>query len=152
MLLNRLCAPTRRASTDRLQDRLQVTHEFVVTQGAQSVGCLEELAEFFGVGQVIPNRRHDNHREDLFRYAVRRREDLIKTIVPFFTRNPLRTSKRVNFEKFAECLAIIATDEHLSRDGSLRIVAIAETMNRQRLRPELTRILRGHTPNIRDTG
>jgi hypothetical protein len=30
----------------------QVTHDFVVTQGAISVGCLEELRDFFGVGQV----------------------------------------------------------------------------------------------------
>jgi hypothetical protein len=28
----------------------QVTHEFVVTQGAQSVVCLHELRDFFGVG------------------------------------------------------------------------------------------------------
>ena len=35
----------------------QVSHEFVVTQGAQSVSSLHELATFFGVGQVIANRR-----------------------------------------------------------------------------------------------
>src|SRR4051812_37700334 len=29
----------------------QVTHEFVVTQGAQSLPALESLREFFGVGQ-----------------------------------------------------------------------------------------------------
>ena len=45
----------------------QVTHEFVVTQGAQSVDCLHDLREFFGVGQVIANKRYDNHREDLYR-------------------------------------------------------------------------------------
>lgn len=130
----------------------QVTHEFVVTQGAQSVSCLEDLRAFFGVGQVIANRRYDDHREHLFRYAVRRREDLINAIVPFFARYPLRTSKQRNFEKFAECLAVIAANEHLSRDGLLRIAEIAETMNRQKPRPELIGLLRGHTPNIPDTG
>ena len=34
----------------------QVAHEFAVTQGAQSVACLHELEEFFGVGQVVANR------------------------------------------------------------------------------------------------
>src|SRR5581483_4068739 len=41
----------------------QVSHAFVVTQGARSVGCLEELREFFGVGRLFANRRYDNHRE-----------------------------------------------------------------------------------------
>src|SRR5919201_6954879 len=45
----------------------QVSHDFVVTQGASSVECLETLCEFFGVGQVYVNRRHDNHRENLYR-------------------------------------------------------------------------------------
>jgi hypothetical protein len=41
----------------------QVSHEFAVTQGAKSVGCLHELREFFGVGQVLVNQRTDNHTE-----------------------------------------------------------------------------------------
>src|SRR3954462_13732348 len=48
----------------------QVAHEFAVTQGAQSVSCLQELASFFGVGQVLANKRYDNHREHLYRYVV----------------------------------------------------------------------------------
>jgi hypothetical protein len=78
-------------------------HEFVVTQGAQSVGALHELRAFFGVGQVIENRRYDHHRENLHRYVVRKRDELTETVTPFFRRHHLRTSKRDNFEKFAEC-------------------------------------------------
>ncbi len=130
----------------------QVTHEFVVTQGAQSVSCLHELRDFFGVGQVIANRRYDNHREDLFRYVVRRRADLISKIVPFFQAHTLHSSKNENFEKFARCLEWIDAGEHLSTDGLIRIVETVETMNRQKSRAELLRILRGHTPNIHDSG
>jgi hypothetical protein len=85
----------------------QVAHEFAVTQGAQSVQCLHELEEFFGVGSVIPNRRYDNHRENLYRYVVRKRADLLETIIPFFMQNPMRSSKQENFEKFAYCVALI---------------------------------------------
>ena len=35
----------------------QVSHDFVVTQSASSADCLQELREFFGVGQVYVNRR-----------------------------------------------------------------------------------------------
>lgn len=61
----------------------QVAHEFAVTQGAKSVSCLEELVDFFGVGSIIANKRYDNHKEHLYRYVVRRRRDLIETIIPF---------------------------------------------------------------------
>src|SRR5437867_5418789 len=53
----------------------QVSHEFVVTQGASSVHCLHELREFFGAGEVYVNRRYDNHREHMYRYSVTRRQD-----------------------------------------------------------------------------
>ena len=123
-----------------------------MTQGAQSVACLDELVTFFGVGQVIANRRHDKHHEHLFRYVVRRRMDLIETIIPFFRRHHMHSSKQRNFEKFAQCVEMIDAGHHLSCEGLADIAEIAETMNRQKPRTELIRILRGHTPNIQDTG
>ncbi len=130
----------------------QVAHEFAVTQGAKSVTCLEELRSFFGVGGVIANRRHDNHTEHLYRYVVRRRADLIETIIPFFRTHPLRSSKRRDFEKFATCVEVINEGGHLTREGLVSLAEIAETMNRRKPRTELIRILRGHTPEVQDTG
>ena len=130
----------------------QVAHEFAVTQGAKSVTCLHELESFFGVGGVIANRRHDNHREDLSRYVVRRRDDLIETIIPFFAAHPLHSSKRRDFEKFARCVAMIDSGIHLTHSGLADIAEIAQTMNRRKPRHQLIRILRDHTPEIQDTG
>ena len=130
----------------------QVTHEFVVTQGAQSVSVLHDLREFFGVGQVLENKRYDNHREHLFRYVVRNRNDLLETVIPFFRQHPMRTSKQQNFEKFSECLELVSAGRHLTVDGLIEIVEIAQTMNRKKPRHELIGILRGHTPDIQDTG
>jgi hypothetical protein len=128
----------------------QVAHEFAVTQGAKSVECLHRLRQFFGVGQVTVNRRYDNHKEHLYRYVVRKREDLWNEIIPFFDRYSLRTSKRNDFLKFAECLRMIRTNDHLTIGGLINIVEIAETMNRCKPRTEIIRILRDYTPNIRD--
>jgi hypothetical protein len=130
----------------------QVSHEFVVTQGAQSAAALHELEAFFGVGQVLGNKRYDNHREHLLRYVVRRRTDLIDTIIPFFRSHHLRTAKQRNFEKFSVCVELVEQGHHLSSEGLADLAEIAETMNRQKPRTDLIRILRGHTPNIRDTG
>jgi hypothetical protein len=123
-----------------------------VTQGAKSASCLWKLRDFFGVGSVGRNRRHDNHKEDLYRYSVVRRADLVDVIVPFFKEHPLRSSKRRDFEKFAKCLGIMVTGRHLEIPGLIEIAEIAETMNHRKSRRELIRILRGHTSSIQGTG
>jgi hypothetical protein len=130
----------------------QVSHDFVVTQGASSVLCLDELREFFGVGSVYVNRRYDNHREDMHMYSVHRRQDLLDRIIPFFREHPLHSAKRLDFEKFAACVEMMASGHHLSRDGLADIAEIMQTMNRRKPRHDLIRILRGHTPDIQDTG
>jgi hypothetical protein len=130
----------------------QVAHEFAVTQGARSVGCLHELASFFRVGGVIANRRHDNHTEHLYRYVVRRRADLIETIIPFFMTHRMHSSKQRDFEKFARCVEMIDRGVHRTHAGLADIAEISQTMNRKKPRDELIRILRGHTPEVQDTG
>ena len=106
----------------------QVSHEFAVTEGAKSVRCLQDLREFFRVGQIVVNRRHDNQREDLYRFVVRRRRELLETVIPFFQRFPLRSSKRADFEKFAQCVERIDQGRHLSRDGLIELALITEAM------------------------
>jgi LAGLIDADG endonuclease len=130
----------------------QVSHEFAVTQGAKSLACLHDLVEFFGVGGIPPNRRYDNHKEHLYRYGVRRRTDLIETIIPFFESHPLHSSKQRDFEKFVRCVRLIDVGAHKTHEGLVALAEITETMNRQKPRTELIRILRDHTPEVQDTG
>lgn len=125
----------------------QVAHEFAVTQGASSVSCLHELREFFGVGQVLLNTRYDNHKEHLYRFVVRKRQHLLNVILPFFRTHPLHTTKQTNFEKFARCVELVEAGHHLTREGLMEIVEIAQTMNSQKPRTEVIRILRDQTPN-----
>ena len=130
----------------------QVSHDFVVTQGARSLSCLEDLRAFFGVGFIYINKRYDNHREHMYRFSVTRRADLLGVIIPFFRANPLRSAKRSDFEKFASCVERIALGQHLTREGLASIVEVIETMNRQKPRTELIRILRDHTPGPETPG
>ena len=125
----------------------QVAHGFAVTQGAKSVECLHLLRSFFGVGWIFVNRRYDNHKENLCQYVVSKRSDLLETIIPFFERYPLRTSKHSDFMKFVKCMEVIATNAHLTVGGLLEIVKITETMNHCKPRTEMIRILRDYTPN-----
>lgn len=130
----------------------QVAHEFAVTQGVGSLSALQELQCFFGVGMLVPNRRYDNHREHLYRFVVRRRVDLVERVIPFFEANLLRTRKHADFEKFAQIVWMVDNGCHLTRGGLIEIAEIAQTMNRRKSRADLIRILRGHTPEVQDTG
>ena len=130
----------------------QVSHRFVVTQGMKSLHCLEELREFFGCGRIVVNRRQDNHREHLCQYVVSKRSDLVERVIPFFREHPLQSSKQQDFERFAACMEVIASGRHRTPGGLIEIARITETMNHQKPRHELIRILRGHTPDIPDIG
>ena len=127
--------------------RWQAQPTFVVVQSASSRDALEGLVSFFGCGKLHVNRRHDNHREDLFRYCVTRFADLRDVIVPFFQEHQLRTSKRENFDKFVKVMRLMEERRHLTVSGLIEIAEIAQTMN-HRKPSEFLRILRDHTPTI----
>jgi hypothetical protein len=125
----------------------QVQPAFAVVQGASSRQVLDDLVDFFECGGVYLNRRHDNHKEDLLRYTVNARRDLLERIIPFFRQHQLRTTKRRNFEKFVTIIEMMEGDRHLTLDGLAEIASISQTMN-HRKQSQFLRILRDHTPAI----
>lgn len=78
----------------------QTLCEFVVTQGERSKSALEAMKSYFNCGGIYINRRYDNHKYNLLRYCVRKREDLKSKIIPFFQQYPLQSAKRIQFEIF----------------------------------------------------
>jgi hypothetical protein len=109
----------------------QVQHEFSVTQAAPSRSALELVQTSFGCGSIIEQQRHDNHREPLLRFSVKRRRDLVGIVVPYFEEHPLRTAKAYDFEQFACVLQMMQRGEHLRVAGLRSIARITETMNRR---------------------
>ncbi|SRR6266545_3411400 len=109
----------------------QVQHEFSVTQAAPSRPALEVLQRVFGCGYIIENRRTDNHREQLLRFSVKRRSDLVRAVIPFFRRHPLLTAKQYDFERFCTVLSLMGEGVHLTEAGLERIAALTEQMNRR---------------------
>jgi len=130
----------------------QVSHDFAVTQGAKSLDSLKLIKDFFGVGSIYPNRRHDNHKEDLYRYVVCRRDDLLEVIIPFFQKHQLLTAKREDFKKFVQCVQLMKEKKHLTQEGIIAIAKITSTMNRGKTRTSLIRILRDYTSDPATSG
>ena len=112
----------------------QVMPEFVVTQGQKSISVLEEIKDFFGCGSIFVNRRHDNHKENIYRFCVRSLKDIHKTIIPFFQQNQLKTYKRNDFELFCKVVEMMIHRKHLTIEG---LEAIRKLKNPQRLNAEV---------------
>jgi len=127
----------------------QVAHEFAVAQGESSLACLEQMQQYFGVGGIYINKRYDNHKEHLYRYCVRKREDLTRVIIPFFEQHVLRTAKRGDFKQFAECVRLVEEGTHLTANGLIKIARITETMNHKKKKTEMIRILRNQTSALK---
>ena len=109
----------------------QAQPTFTAVQGARSEGAMHLLQQFFGCGHVGRHDWHDNHRDALVRYTVRRIADLSGRIVPFFEANPLVTAKQGDFASFATVVRMMEQGAHLEVGGLVRIAKIAETMNRR---------------------
>ena len=102
----------------------QVLPEFTVVQHERDVQLLNALKAFFGYGVVRKNHG------DRMAYRVRDRRHLVEHIVPFFLQHPLKSRKRVDFEKFRDVLRMMDAGEHLTADGIEAIRRKAEQMNR----------------------
>jgi hypothetical protein len=102
----------------------QVLPEFTVVQHERDVQLLFALKAFFGCGVVRSNHG------DRMAFRVRGQEHLLQRIIPFFVEHPLKSKKRVDFEKFRSILLIMEAGEHLTAVGVERIREIARQMNR----------------------
>ena len=103
---------------------VQVLPEFTVVQHNRDVQVLHALKAFFGCGVVRTNHG------DRMAYRVRAKEHLLKNILPFFAKHPLKSKKRVDFEKFRRVVLMMEAGHHLTADGLAEIRRITTQMNR----------------------
>ena len=106
----------------------QVLPEFTVVQHERDVQVLHAFKAYFGCGVVRTNHG------DRMAYRVRGQTHLWERIVPFFVKHPLKTKKRLDFQKFKRVLRMMQAGEHLTPQGIEKIRDIAAKMNRGWLR------------------
>ena len=112
----------------------QIMPEFILSQGEKSREVLETVKDFFKCGYISVNHRHDNHREDLYRYCVKSQADLRDKIIPFFQENALLTSKKNDFEIFSKVIDLMSKKEHLQLKGVEKIIGMIGEMNTKKKR------------------
>lgn len=68
-------------------------------------------------------------RDGVTYYEVRRVDDLVEVVIPFFERFTLRSeSKRKQFEVFRQIVEIVSRKEHLTRNGLEQIFTLRQTI------------------------
>jgi hypothetical protein len=128
----------------------QLVPEFRISQDVSRVKVLDLARDLLGCGSLRENhRRSDDH---TFVLVVRRRQDLLERVIPFFERNPLLSCKQDEFVTFAFIVRAMAGGEHLVPEGFERLAARALRMNgggryRRLHRGSESRILRDHMPS-----
>ncbi len=113
---------------------LQIMPEFILSQGQKSLSVLKKVKDYFNCGRISVNHRHDNHREDLYRFCVKSQKELRDKIIPFFKEHKLKTSKKNDFEIFSEVLELMREKQHLNNKGMIKIIKLIEAMNTKKKR------------------
>jgi LAGLIDADG endonuclease len=103
----------------------QLVPEFHVSQNGDRAQVLQLIQERLGCGRIRPNSRRDQ----ALVFVVRNRHDLLKHVIPFFERNPILSTKRADFEKFASIVRELALGHHRTDAGFRRLLELALSMN-----------------------
>jgi LAGLIDADG endonuclease len=104
----------------------QLVPEFHVSQNGDRAQVLDVIQRRFdGCGYIKSNGRKDR----ALVYVVRRRDDLIEHVIPFFERSPLLSSKQEDFEKFAAIVRSMTLGHHRTLSGFARLLDDALSMN-----------------------
>ncbi len=112
----------------RMKQKIKVIPEFHVNQSYLRISTLKEIQKYFGCGYIKFNHARRAN-DDTYVYVVRERKDLLKKIIPFFQKYPLRSIKQESFEKFAQIITMINLGKHLEKAGLIKIVNLAYQMN-----------------------
>jgi len=102
----------------------EIRPSFSVSQNNDRAQVLEMFKQHFGCGTIRPDRS-----DKTLKYEVRSVNELVERVIPHFEANPLLSSKRREFELFAEICRMMYCDKHQTREGFDRVVELALQMN-----------------------
>src|SRR5580658_991240 len=105
----------------------QLVPEFRVSQDVARFELLKLIQVTLDCGSLRENHRRSN--DHTFVLVVRRRQDLLESVLPFFERNPLLSAKQQEFLTFAVIVRAMARGEHQTVAGFERLSAMARRMN-----------------------
>jgi hypothetical protein len=105
----------------------QLVPEFHVSQDVSRAEVLYLIRDRLGCGHIREN--HRGTRDTTLVFVVRRRDDLMNKVIPFFEAQPLMSGKQHEFVTFARIVRSMQEGAHLNAAGFIRLKELAITMN-----------------------
>ena len=117
-------------SKKEVKRRVTVEPKFYIKLIERDKEILERVKRFFGCGSIYFQKDNRPNHQHCYRYEVYSKDDLIRTIIPFFKKHKLQfSSKRTDFALFIEMLGIIDRKEHLSDKGLRSLFKLKQQMH-----------------------
>ena len=118
------------ANHKKAKRRTKAEPRFYVKLIEKDKNILYELKEFFGCGNVYFQKDTRPNHQNCYRYDVTSRDDLKKTIIPFFKKHKLKlNSKKKDFKIFCELMKRIKKGQHLIKSGLNKMYQIKQKMH-----------------------
>lgn len=112
----------------KMRTGIKVIPEFHISQSYLRLETLEAIRTFFGCGYLKPNHQR-NPNDTTWVLVIRNRDDLLKSIIPFFELYPLLSRKRESFQRFAKIVRLMNQGVHRTGVGAKTILQLAQAMN-----------------------
>ncbi len=112
----------------KMKTNLKIIPEFHISQNKASRIVLEQIQEVLKCGNIKVNHR-GKESDQTHVLVVRKREDLLKKVIPFFKKHPLRTTKAQDFQTFAKVVCMMDNSLHQAVSGAKKIILLAYKMN-----------------------
>ena len=107
----------------------QIITEFQVSQNVSGKNILEAFKTRLGCGYIKLNHP-GNPKDKSWVFIVKNRNDLARSIIPFFKKYPPHSQKKYDFLVFKRVLTIIEKCEHLKFEGFKKIVEIVFSLKK----------------------
>ena len=102
----------------------EIRPSFSISQNGDRAQVLALFRERFGCGSIRPDRS-----DKTLKFETRCINDLIERVIPHFEQYPLLSSKREDFQRFAQVCRLMHAREHLTQAGFEQIVELASQVN-----------------------
>lgn len=103
---------------------IEIQTSFSVAQKKSSghLKLLQGVRDYLNTGAIRGDK-------NCYKYETRKLYDIIKIIIPFFEKYPLKTDKQKDFINFKEICSRMQKKEHLTSSGLIKILKIMSLMN-----------------------
>ena len=102
----------------------EIRPSFSVSQNSDRAEVLYLYKERWKSGTIRPDRS-----DKTLKFEIRTIADLINSVIPHFRKFPILSSKRKDFEFFAQICELIQCKRHLVLKGFVQVVDLAFQMN-----------------------